>query len=101
MPDEHIFSTVCQVSPVSEEAQSEDVFPDINLSLLGKLTAADRQAIRDRARMAAEAMEEEAVPLLERPAMLLEDVEALNQALEDARATRALADALERKERGQ
>ena len=96
MPDEHISSIVCQVSPVSQEAQDED----IDIELLGKLTAADRQAIRDRARMAADAMEEEASTLLERPALLVEDVEALNWALEDASHARAMADALERKERG-
>jgi hypothetical protein len=97
MPDEHIFSTDCQPSSVSQEAQNED----IDLKLLGTLTPAARQAIRDRARMAADAMEEEAAPLLERPALLIEDLEALNWALEDAGHARALADALERKERGQ
>ena len=93
MPDEYISPTACQPALEPQE--------DIDLSLLGKLTPADRQAIRDRARMAADAMEEEAIQLLERPALLVEDVEALNWALEDASHARALADALERKERGQ
>jgi hypothetical protein len=93
MPDEYISPTDCQPSLEPQEG--------IDLSLLGKLTPADRQAIRDRARMAADAMEEEAVQLLERPALLIEDVEALNWALEDASHARAMADALERKERGQ
>jgi hypothetical protein len=69
----------------------------------GQLTAAERKialaGIRDHARAAAAAMEEEAAVLLERPALLIEDVAALNLALEDARAARAMADALERKER--
>ena len=93
MPDEYISLTDCQPALEPQE--------DIDLSLLGKLTPADRQAIRDRARMAADAMEEEAIQILERPALLIEDVEALNWAREDASHARAMADALERKERGQ
>lgn len=93
MADEYISPTACQPALEPQE--------DIDLSLLGKLTPADRQAIRDRARMAAEAMEDEVAALMERPAMLVEDVEALNMALDDAHHARAAADALERKERGQ
>jgi len=76
------------------------MFSDSCQVLEQRLTAAERQAIRDQARAAADAMEEAAAALLERPALLVDDVVALRRAVEDARAARAMADALERKERG-
>jgi hypothetical protein len=88
MPDEYISSTACQ--PACEPE-------DIDLSLLGKLTPADRQAIRDHARAVADKLEEEAAALLERPALLVEDVAALESAQADIHEARTVADALERK----
>ena len=81
MPDEHMFSDSCQV-------------------LEQRLTAAERQAIRDQARAAADAMEEEAAAIWEsRHVMLAEDDAALRFALEEARRARAMADALEQLDR--
>jgi len=65
---------------------------------LKTLTAAERQAIRDRARAAADAIEEAAAAWDQELPAAAEA--ALWKALEEARHARALADALERKERG-
>jgi hypothetical protein len=77
MPDEHMFSDSCQV-------------------LEQRLTAAERQAIRDHARAAADAMGAAAAAIMERwPKLSGVDEVALQRAVADAWRIRALADALE------
>jgi hypothetical protein len=93
MPDDVIFNTACQQATVSESAQDED-----ELELFGKLTTADRQAIRDHARAAADAMGGAAAAIMERwPKLSGVDEVALQRAVADAWRIRAMADALEPK----
>jgi hypothetical protein len=81
MPDEHMFSDSCQV-------------------LEQRLTAAERQAIRDHARAAADAMGAAAAAIMERwPKLAGVDEVALQRAVADAWRIRAMADALEQLER--
>jgi hypothetical protein len=90
MADEYISPTDCQPALEPQE--------DIDLSLLGKLTPADRQAIRDHARAAADAMAGAAASILERwakPSGV--DEVALHRAVRDAFRVRVMADALEPK----
>ena len=88
MPDDVIFSTACQQATVSASAQDEDELP--------QLTTADRQAIRDHARAAADAMGAAAAAIMERwPNLSGVDEVALQRAVADAWRIRALADALE------
>lgn len=90
MPDDVIFSTACQQATVSESAQDEDELP--------QLTTADRQAIRDHARAAADAMGGAAAAIMERwPNLSGVDEVALQRAVRDAWCIRAMADALEPK----
>ena len=78
MPDEPIFSTACQV-----------------------FTVGGRQAMRDHARAAADAMGGAAAAIMERRAKLAGvDEVALQRAVRDAWRLRAMADALERLECG-
>lgn len=91
---EHSHTIACQEASVSESAQSED----IDVALLGKLTTADRQAIRDHARAASDAMGGEAASIMDRwPSLSGVDEVALQRAVSDAWCIRALADALEPK----
>ena len=92
MPDEYISPTDCQPALEPQE--------DIDLELLGKLTAADRQAIRDHARAAADAMAGAAGEIMERwakPSGV--DEVALHRAVRDAFRVRVMADALEELEK--
>jgi len=86
---QHSPTTPCQEASVSGSAQCAE-------GKLPHLTTAERQAIRDHARAAADAMGGEAAAILERwPKLSGVDEVALQRAVNDAWCVRALADALE------
>ena len=86
---QHSPTTPCQEASVSESAQCAE-------GKLPHLTTAERQAIRDHARAAADAMGAAAAAIMERwPRLSGVDEVALRRAVADAWRIRAMADALE------